>query len=151
LVVLTSPEHTELKEIARQCITKYHAHHYLGFAETQWKLFQKETPPKVKPLLYVYRVLLTGIHLMRTGEVEANLLTLNVDAKLPYVDELVARKLAGPEKCTLGMPDLEFHQREFVRLRALLEDEHKTSTLPEATHATARLSELLVNVRLKRI
>ncbi len=54
-------------EIAAQCITRHHAHHYLGFAETQWKLFQKENPPRVKPLLYVYRVLLTGIHLMQTG------------------------------------------------------------------------------------
>ena len=32
---------------------------------------------RVKPLLYVYRVLLTGIRLMRTGEIEANLITLN--------------------------------------------------------------------------
>ena len=40
-------------------------------------------PPRVKPLLYVYRVLLTGIHLMRTGEVEANLVTLNEEFRLP--------------------------------------------------------------------
>ena len=77
LVVHTTPEHEELKAIAKDCITRHHAHHYLGFAETQWKLFQKENPPRVKPLLYVYRVLLTGIHLMRTGEVEANLVRLN--------------------------------------------------------------------------
>jgi hypothetical protein len=25
-------------------ITKYHSHHYFGFAETQWKLFLKESP-----------------------------------------------------------------------------------------------------------
>jgi uncharacterized protein len=67
LIVHTTPEHAELKEIARNCITKHHAHHYFGFAETQWKLFAKENPPRVKPLLYVYRVLLTGIHLMQTG------------------------------------------------------------------------------------
>jgi uncharacterized repeat protein (TIGR03803 family) len=82
LVVLTTSEHQELKEIARHkgqqgVITKHHSHHYFGFAETEWKLFLKESPRRVKPLLYVYRVLLTGIHLMRTGEVEANLLTLS--------------------------------------------------------------------------
>jgi predicted nucleotidyltransferase len=38
-----------------------------GFAATQWGLSEKENPPKVKPLLYVYRVLLTGIPLMLTG------------------------------------------------------------------------------------
>jgi predicted nucleotidyltransferase len=52
-------------------VTRFHNHHYLGFADTQWALFSKERPRRVKPLLYVYRVLLTGIHLMRTGEIEA--------------------------------------------------------------------------------
>jgi predicted nucleotidyltransferase len=80
LVVETSPEHEELKSLASGCITKHHAHHYLGFAASQWKLFSKESQPRVKPLLYVYRVLLTGIHLMRTGEVEANLVRLNESA-----------------------------------------------------------------------
>ncbi len=56
LVVHTTREHEELKAIAEDCITRHHAHHYLGFAATQWKLFRKEDPPKVKPLLYVYRV-----------------------------------------------------------------------------------------------
>src|SRR4029453_5858888 len=76
IVVHTTPEPEELKSLAPDCITKNHAHPYLGFAATQWKLFQKEDPPHVKPLLYVYRVLLTGIHLMRTGDVEANLVPL---------------------------------------------------------------------------
>ena len=92
LVVHTTPEHAELKEIAKNCITRHHAHHYLGFAETQWQLFQKEDPPHVKPLLYVYRVLLTGIHLMRTGEVQANLGRLNENFKLAYIPELIERK-----------------------------------------------------------
>src|SRR6202051_1474517 len=99
------------------CITKHHSHHYFGFAETQWKLFLKESQRRVKPLLYVYRVLLTGIHLMQTGEVEANLVTLNEKFRLPYVGELVARKLAGPEKSKLPDADLAFHESEYLRLR----------------------------------
>ena len=59
LIVHTTPAHEELKAIARGCITRHHSHHYFGFAETQWKLFEKERPRRVKPLLYVYRVLLT--------------------------------------------------------------------------------------------
>ena len=113
LIVHTTPEHDELKAIATDCLTKHHAHHYLGFAATQWKLFEKEAPPQVKPLLYVYRVLLTGIHLMRTGEVEANLVHLNESAKLPFIDDLVAAKLAGPEKGVLDAADLAFHESEY--------------------------------------
>src|SRR4051812_8934840 len=62
LVVHTTPEHDELRAIGRSCVTRHHSHHYFGFAETQWRLFVKESPRRVKPLLYVYRVLLTGIH-----------------------------------------------------------------------------------------
>ena len=148
LVVHTTPEHDELKSLAPGCITKHHAHHYLGFAATQWKLFAKESPPRVKPLLYVYRVLLTGIHLMRTGTVEANLLNLNVYAKLPYIDDLVAAKLAGPEKGVLDAADLAFHESEYSRLTRELEGEHSVSSLPEVPSAKAALNDLLVRLRL---
>ncbi len=81
LVIHTTPDHQELKAIASQSITRHHSHHYLGFAQTQWKLFEKEHPHRIKPLLYVYRVLLTGIHLMRIGKIEANLVKLNEEFK----------------------------------------------------------------------
>lgn len=147
LVVHTTPEHEELKAIAKDCITKFHGHHYLGFAATQWKLFRKEEPPRVKPLLYVYRVLLTGIHLMRTGEVEANLLTLNETAKLPYLGELVERKLAGPEKGRLKAADVEFHEREYERLVEELEAAMEKSALRELPEGKAALNGLLVRLR----
>lgn len=148
LILHTTPEHAELKEIAAQCITRYHAHHYLGFAETQWKLFEKENPPRVKPLLYVYRVLLTGIHLMRTGEVEANLLRLNEAAKLPYLADLIQRKIAGAEKERLTEADFAFHRGEYDRLREKLQQAHEASILPESPRGSAALHELLVRLRL---
>lgn len=148
LVVHTTPAHAELIELARGCVTRHHSHHYFGFAETQWKLFEKERPRRVKPLLYTYRVLLTGIHLMRTGEVEADLRRLNAVARLSHVDDLIARKQAGPEQSTLTDEDYEFHQREYDRLREELEAAHRTSTLPEAPTSRAGLNDLLVRLRL---
>ncbi len=148
LIVHAAPEHEELKAIARGCITKHHSHHYFGFAETQWRLFEKEHPRRVKPLLYVYRVLLTGIHLMRTGEVCANLALLNEDARLSHIDELIARKLAGPEQSTLDDSDVEFHRTEYHRLRGELEASYQGSTLPEAPSARPALDNLLVRIRM---
>jgi predicted nucleotidyltransferase len=148
LVVQTSREHAELKEIARGCVTRHHRHHYRGFAETQWALFSKESPRRVKPLLYVYRVLLTGIHLLRTGAVEANLVTLNEEFRLPQVPELVARKRSGPEKGDLPDGDFELHATEYLRLVALLEETAATSALPESPSARPALHDLLVRVRL---
>jgi uncharacterized protein len=148
LVLHTTPQHAELKQIARGCITRHHAHHYFGFAETQWKLFVKESPRRVKPLLYVFRVLLTGIHLMRSGEVEANLVTLNESFRLPQIDDLIRRKLAGPEQSTLEEADLAFYQSEYDRLRGGLQSAFEQSTLPEAPSAQDALNDLLVRLRL---
>ncbi len=148
LIVNTTPEHEELRMIAQQCLTRHHSHHYFGFAQTQWRLFHKEQPQRVKPLLYVYRVLLTGIHLMRTGEVEANLLRLNEQFKLSYLDELIERKLNEHEQATLPNADIPFHQREYERLRGDLEEAFVGSALPEAASGKAALHDLLVRLRL---
>ena len=151
LVVQTSDAHAELKSLVPRCITKYHSHHYLGFAHTQWGLFEKELPRRVKPLLYVYRVLLTGIHLMQTGEVEANLVMLNERFKIPFIPDLIARKLAGPEQSTLDEADVEFHRSQYDRLRAGLEQAHLDSKLPEKPSAEPALNDLLVRLRIERI
>jgi uncharacterized protein len=147
LIVHTTPAHDELRALAPACITRYHAHHYLGFARTQWDMFQKETPPRVKPLLYVYRVLLTGIHLMRTGQVEANLVTLNEHFRLPYLPDLIARKLSGAEQGTLTDADRAFHAGEYARLVADLESARDASALPNNPTAHDALHDLLLRVR----
>jgi len=153
-IVHTTPEHEELKGACRTgllgVITRHHAHHYFGFAETQWKLFLKESPRRVKPLLYVYRVLLTGIHLMRTGVIEANLVTLNETFRLPFIAELIERKTKG-ENTTLADADVVFHEAEYQRLCGELQAAHESSRLPEAPDEQTRaaLNDLLVRVRLK--
>lgn len=151
LIVHTTPEHVELIEIAKTCVTRHHAHHYLGFAANQWKLFEKEDPRRVKPLLYTFRVLLTGIHLMRTGEIEANIVTLNDHARLPYLDELIARKVGGPEKGTLSETDFSFYESEFNRLLAKLETARDVSKLREIPEGKAALNDLLIRIRTNRV
>lgn len=151
LVVATTPEHAELKEIARGCITRRCLRHYAGFAWGQWELFTKEEPRRIKTLLYVYRVLLTGIRLMRTGDLNANLLECNADRlredRLPYIDELVARKRGGEEKGGLGEADLAFHQQELQRLLAEMEAAAADSPLPTDVTGREALNDLLLRLR----
>jgi uncharacterized protein len=146
LVVHTSSVHEELREIAAGCITRRHARHYLGFARTQWNLFTATR--RVKPLLYLYRVLLTGIHLMETGQVEANLITLNARYTLPWIRELVDRKVHGREAETLEDADIDVHIREYARLANALEETAARSTLPEVPSAWDALNDLLTRMRL---
>ena len=150
LVVESSDAHAELKRISAGCVTRHHSHHYLGFAATQWKLFQKESPRRVKPILYVFRVLLTGIWLMRTGRIEAHLPTLNESFQLGYLPELIASKVTGVEKQTLADGDIDFFEKEFERLMVELELAHEKSTLRErpSEEIAQALNDLLLRIRL---
>lgn len=149
LVIHTSPAHSELKEIAQTCITRHHCYHYLGFAQTQWQLFAKESPSRVKPLLYIFRVLMTGIYLMRTGQIEANIVKLNQSFNLPYLPDLIQRKQAGDEQAVItGENDLSFYEAEWRRLYQELQAASKSSQLPDAPTGKAALHDLLVRVRL---
>jgi predicted nucleotidyltransferase len=92
-------------------------------------------------------VLLTGIHLMQTGEVEANLVTLNEEYRLPQVPGLVARKLAGPEQSTLDDGDFKFHHGEFARLLEELNRASENSSLLENPTTRPELNDLLLRLR----
>ncbi|MEE3717935.1 nucleotidyltransferase domain-containing protein [Tumidithrix elongata RA019] len=153
LIVHSTPEHEELKAIATSCITRHHSHHYLGFAQNQWQLFEKEPRKRVKPLLYVYRVLLTGIHLMQTGKIEANISRLNQEFQLSYIPSLIAQKLEGGEKSYLVDAEIEFYRQECDRLITALEQASQASTLPESTDPASKdaLHDLLVRLRMKSL
>lgn len=147
LIVHSTEEFAELKDLAKGCITRYHAHHYLGFAQTQWNLYAKSTPRRVKPLLYVYRVLWTGIHLMRTGEILTNLDELNEIYPHNYVSELIDIKCNGDEKETIDDNSMIFHHSEYTRLVSRLQDEFQSSKLPETPSSQPALNDLLIRIR----
>lgn len=150
LIVQTTPEHDELQAIGRGCLTRHHAHHYLGFAAGQWKRCIGEHPRRVKPLLYVYRVLLTGIHLMRTGQVEADIRRLNEVFNLLYLADLIATKQQA-EQATLADDGLALHEQEYQRLRIALSDASAASQLPEHPMSRPALHDFVVRVRLSRL
>ena len=148
-VVTTTEVHQELIQIARQSATRFHSAHYRGFAHSQLKLFYNGEEHRVKPLLYTFRVLLTGIHLMKSGEIEPNLVRLNAEAKLPYLDDLIAQKTSGPEKATVRSGDLNLYQTEVERLFAELEAAEAATHLPsERPELPNRLNDLLLRLRL---
>src|SRR5262249_4125514 len=119
LVVLSTPAFDELRELGRGCITRPTVRHYQGFARGRRKR-RTEPAPTVKHLLYAYRVFLSGIHLMRTGEVEANIAVLNDLFRLPQVAELVERKRHGAEKMALDDAELAQHDRYLDQLESQL-------------------------------
>ena len=153
LVMQAMPEFEELRSIAPG--VGHHATspapHFLSFGKNQWEAVVKGGKPTVKGLLYTYRVLLAGIHLMQTHRVESNLRKLNENFKLPHIDELIAKKSSGQEKDLLSGDDLAWHETEYHRLCALLDEARDRSTLPDEPSGRAALDDLLVRLRLKFI
>ena len=119
----------DLRPLARRCITRHHYHHYRGFYATQRKLIEKEEPKRVKPILYAYRVLMTGIHLLRTGEVEANLLRLKDHFGFSFLNELIARKTV--EHAPAANLDWSFHGAHLAELEMELDRAFEESAVPE--------------------
>ncbi|WP_031486231.1 nucleotidyltransferase domain-containing protein [Streptomyces bicolor] len=146
LVVHTTDAHRELAELAPAVLTGHHAHHYRGFANTQWRLFEKTG--ELKPLLYTFRALLTGVHLMRAGEVQAHLPTLLEQVEAPaYLPELIAAKAEREH----GAADVD-HARvaaDIDRLHGVLDEAQTASALPDAPSAYDALHALVVRTRLE--
>jgi len=147
LVVASSPVHAELVALAPGCVTRHHVHHYLGFAQSQWRLFERTG--RLKPALYTLRVLLTGRHLMATGEVECDLRRLVPGADLPYVPELIEAKAGGEHESIPPTTGLRARlAADAARLTAALEDAGRQTRLPERPPAADALHELVVRTRL---
>ncbi|MFD4989952.1 DNA polymerase beta superfamily protein [Streptomyces sp. NPDC058374] len=142
LVVHTGPVHAELTALAPGVLTRHHAHHYRGFARTQWRLYERTG--ELKPLLYTYRALLTGIHLMRAGEVQAHLPTLpEAPARLRGLIAAKAEAEHGPADPALRITA----EGETARLHAVLDEAEAASALPDAPSGRAALHDLVVRAR----
>lgn len=149
LVVVDSPWAEELRELVKQGTIARHVYHaYAGYARGQWKMWQEEAQSgaaRLKPLLYAYRVSLTGLHLLATGEVNANLSELAPVYGYDHLLELIAAKQA--EKETLTLP-VEEHNRALAALQDELAEAYVTSPLPEKPTNRAALNDFLVRTRL---
>ena len=148
LVVLSTPAYDELRELGKGCVTALTVRHYQGFARGRRKRL-REPDPTVKDLLYAYRVLLTGIHLMRTGEVVANIAVLNEHFGLDEVAALVGRKRAGTESMGVDDSELAAHAEVLDRLEVRLQEEHARTFLPHEPTTTAALEDLVVRLHLE--
>src|SRR5262249_24219893 len=143
LVVVDTPALAELRELARGCITRGLYHHYRSAMQSTYRAYEREKPRRVKPLLALYRLAMTAIHLLPEGDVETNLPRLGEMLDFPRVAELIERKradeaaVAGDASC---LADVE-------RLGVLLEEAYAASTLPEMPSNRAAIDAFLYRQR----
>jgi len=149
LVVLDTPWAEELRSLARQgAISRRVYQPYAGYAHSQWLQWRKQAeagPAPLKPLLYAYRVSLTGIHLLRTGQVNANLAELAPDYGYGHLLALIAAKTS--EHAALALP-VDEHDAALARLQEDLMAARDASPLPPEPTNEAALNDFVLRVRL---
>ena len=118
--------------------------HYRGFSHSQ--LHELEARPTVKALLYVLRTALTGIHLLRSGQLVVDVNELLDEYGLGEARSLVAQKRAG-ERSPLGADKLEAWRARANALLERLEKSRESSPLPESPRNEAELEDWLIRVR----
>lgn len=136
----------ELRELGEACIVRYLYHHYRGFYNNECKMMAK-AGATAKSVLYAYRVLLSGIYVLETGKIEAQLPVLADHYSVEGLKELVTLKVEGAEKQVL---DPELVQSHLIRLNELekrLDGAFDASTLPESVNNRDALSDYLVRAR----
>jgi predicted nucleotidyltransferase len=143
LVVVSGAWHEELCEIGRGCVVRHLHHHYRGFAAGQRRELERDDAT-VKTLLYAYRVLLTGIHVLRTGEICADLPNLADVHGIDGVGELIARKREGAEHGALDDGEVESHGPRLDALEAQLQEAFEASGLPDEPTTRPALSDFVV-------
>jgi len=134
----------ELREIGRGFIVGNLVHHYRGFYHTCRKHLEKPQAT-VKDLLYAYRVLHTGIHVLTVGEIEANLPALHPGDE---VSELIVRKRKGAEKGRLADADRERHLPALDILYEKMNEARAKTHLPEEPTRYDDLDDYVVRARV---
>ncbi len=145
LVVLTSPAHEEIKALASASLSKGLYRHYRGFAWGEWRDYQKPGVGKtVKRLLYLHRVLMTGIVLLTEGVVESNLPALNTRFGFDLAP-LLAMKTREQAEVT---GDDSAYTSGIIALFERLDAARDGSALPDDVPNRAAINEFLVRLRL---
>ena len=146
-VVATSATLDEMRPIARRSLSRRVHRHYRGFAQNQLRFLEKE--PTAKKLLYVLRTTTTGIHLLATGELEADLTRVMGRYELADAAELVERKRAG-ERVGLEPTLLDKWRPRIESLFTRLDEARDASPLPEAPTNAEEVRGWLLSVRRAR-
>ena len=141
----------ELRTLARGVMTKNVLYHYDGFFRKKRTEVEGSETLSAKAVLYLFRVVLSGIHLLETGEVETDLQRLAGRSGIDYLPELWLRKALDREAASLEEGWRERVLADADRLRGELEAASESSPLPDSVPAEGRraLDDYLVRMRTR--
>ena len=152
-VIFENDAMAELRELAKDVICKKLFFHYRGFWEQQHKRYSKGPHKKLRQLLYQFRVLMTGMHVLLSGHVVADIRDLIETHSVGGRGQLSVGLLMRRKRDGQWLDEMAEATIARVILPTLverLEYAHENSTLPDKPR-TDRINEWLVEQRLEQI
>lgn len=149
-VLASAPEFDEIKAHVRGALSKRIFRHYSGFARTQSQSWEESGGTSTKRLLYVLRTALTGVHVLRTGEIIPDLRRLSKEYGFPGVAELIEEKRAG-ERRELTPEIAGAWKPAVARSFEMLDQALETSPLPVEAPNRNELEGWLIGFRRRSL
>lgn len=140
-----------LQVLAQGTISKRFASHYRGFFRGICREHERFEAPRAKTLLYAYRVMLTGIHLMTTGELVGDVAITAPLYGFDEVMELARFKRDENETVALAAADDERHRAHWPALEEAFAVAIDGSSLPDEPANGAECERWLVELRRREI
>jgi predicted nucleotidyltransferase len=133
-----------LQKVSRGVICRRFYNYYKNFAKGVSRDFVETSDRSVRHILGVYRTALTGVHLLRTGTVEVDLMTLARKYRLTRIQELVD---AYRDKAQARLKPTNPWINRIVKLHSLMEEAVETTKLPTDPDNPGAVEEYLLDMR----
>lgn len=146
--LVPGPHTDALQELARAAIHQNFSKHYMGYFRGMQR--EHQIRRHAKSALYTYRVALTGMHLLRTGELITDVQTLAVDTPFDNIPRLVEYKQQSTEKAAIPADLDSIVEQDWVKLDEGLLAALEQSTLPERAPNLPEIEEWLLGIRRER-
>ncbi len=150
IIMQTSPEHEGLVSICQAAISRRMHRHYRGFAQSQYLAVSGDERPPAKRVLYVLRTALTGMHLLRSGQLVVDVTQLLDEYGFGAARELIAAKKDG-ELTRLDAGAKERWIGELDRALTGLDEADERSSLPLEPANRQEANSWLVETRLAQL
>ena len=150
-VVFGGPEFERLRSISRQFLSRQCHHDWLARASLLRARIADEPSPKNWELLESARLYLAGTHLLRTGEIDSNLVTLAERYQAYWVRPFIQRQQAQGEVAVLTPEEARIVRYDLEALEARQREAFTVTSLPEGGGSITSLDEFLVAIRLREL
>lgn len=150
--VKITPEGKELQSLGKGCITKRCYYHYTGFGRNALGRLRTRMYRDLREILFIYRIYLTGLNLLETGEVVVDLNWLSDKYACTLPKELISAVDKGKTQPQTFEPDplqIRSVESDVERLKSLMDESLGKTKIPDTPDEKTikRLNEFLLKLR----